>query len=107
MAATASTIQFARGDARDADAWTLGTPDRAIAIGDKGGRAEEYQPCGHDTHVAMESFLRLPRPRRPVGCRPRPNFFASSRRCSASFGAHMGESTGQVGRGWCRERGGK
>src|SRR3546814_6590843 len=83
MAATASTIQFARGDARDADAWTLGTPDRAIAIGDKGGRAEEYQPCGHDTHVAMESFLRLPRPRRTVGCRPRPIFFASSRRCSA------------------------
>src|SRR3546814_3517038 len=69
MAATESTIQCARGDARDADAWTLGTPDRAIAIGDKGGRAEEYQPCGHDTHVAMESFLRLPRPRRTVGCR--------------------------------------
>src|SRR3546814_11595742 len=29
MAAPASTIQFARGDARDADAGTLGPPDRA------------------------------------------------------------------------------
>src|SRR3546814_18590363 len=62
LAATASTLQFARGDARDADAWTLGTPDRAIAIGDTGGRAEESQPCGRDTHAAMEPSLLLPRP---------------------------------------------
>src|SRR3546814_1462435 len=60
MAATASTIQFARGDARDADAWTLGTPDRAIAIGDKGGRAEEYQPCRSEEHTfELQSLMRI------------------------------------------------
>src|SRR3546814_14403017 len=46
MAATASTIQFALGDARDADAWTLGQPDRPTPTRPKAWPGKESPPHG-------------------------------------------------------------
>src|SRR3546814_11185340 len=54
MAATASNIQFERGDARVADAGTSGTPDRASAIGAKGGRPRACRSSPHEAKVRVK-----------------------------------------------------
>jgi hypothetical protein len=51
---TASAIDLARGDAGEADARTLGTPDRAVAVPHACGSAREslagrdYRNCGQE-----------------------------------------------------------